>query len=243
MIDIWLHHNNLAQVVQYSCNGLNSIENAYIDLWPKVDDQIRGYYKYNHQSNNWKSVPMSYTNNDVTRVALIVESPHKDEFDDIFNPLCPLNGVSGKKFSRKILSNLSIWFHNVSISSVVEIYIMNPIQYQASLYHFLNDKINYNRLINNKISLPGINAKLRNEVWKILFNDPLLKGDFVDRITKYNPHYIVNCCTGKKVYGIFCNPRKPRNNSTQLNSFVRRVLLAKNLIHGNYLEFKHPCVW
>ena len=77
-------------------NSNNTTVLARITNWPVVNDQIRGYYTFN---NGW--IPTS-TSKKFKKLALIVESPHKDEFDLVFNPIAPLNGASGKKFSKFI---------------------------------------------------------------------------------------------------------------------------------------------
>ena len=71
----------------YNAIGKNTIT-ASIDLWPKVLDQTRGYYNINPQSSSIISSSKSHK-----RMAIIVESPYKDEFDTNFNPLVPLNGI------------------------------------------------------------------------------------------------------------------------------------------------------
>lgn len=221
----------------------HAVQNADISKWPTVGDHIRGYYEFNGKA--WNSVPRPNSNVVFTKLALIVESPHKDEFDNLFNPLVPLNGLSGVKFSKNILEKLKNWFANnvnVNANTIVEINIINPVQYQTSLWHFLNGKIQYNLSNYPQNTYKKINAKLRDAVWYFLFEICNLKGDFVRRIKTYNPDYIVNCCTGKNTIKSFTNKINSRQNVKKPKACVRFVIF-KTCQNRPYVEDKHPCKW
>lgn len=219
---------------------------ASIDLWPKVCDQTRGYYKI--APNSSCIIPRASS---CKRMAIIVESPHKDEFDSNFNPLVPLNGVSGIRFASKILPKLNFWFSsncNYQWSSCspfdLEIKIFNPIQYQASLYHFLNGKISYNNF--GSFAYNSIDSDLRDKVWRCLFHDCQLKDDFISRLSSYNPDFIINCCTGSSSYTRFNMPLRRYRSVLKLKSNVRSELLNCNIIQTTsqkYLEDTHPLAW
>lgn len=211
---------------------------ADISSWPTVDNQVRGYYTFKNRK--WSPVNKPYS---FKKLALIVESPHKDEFDDIFNPIAPLNGRNTKKkFAKKICSHLKKWFKRVEEKPDVEVYIMNPIQYQTSLWHFLKNKISYNKS-KKGITYNSIDHLLRDEVWLFLFNNCNLKNDFENKIRNYGPDYVVNCCTGncyKK--GPFYTLRVRRIKSKKIKT------CTKHSIHNalaliNYTEDQHPSIW
>ena len=243
-------------IVNFSANqnyqiNINSIPQnqtiiANIFNWPKVSDQIRGYFE-RVNGNLWQPVPKPISEKNIKRLALIIESPHKDEFDNIFNPLCPLSGKSGKKYADFICDK---WFNipNNDDIDIIEIKIFNPVQYQTSLYHFLNGKIEYNNYGN--YNYKKLDKNLRNQVWKFLFINCNLLNDFTIRINNYNPDYIVNCCTGTTNNSLskFKNSNKKTRyykKSKNLKAHVRHVILStlQNQKNVQYLEDAHPCSW
>lgn len=216
---------------------------AYISTWPKVQDQVRGYYSCS--LTGWSIVLPQC--NVFKRAALIVESPHKYEFDDNFKPLAPLNGASGKRFCGHIIKHLNAWLPPQNhIGTCLEIKIFNPIQYQASLYHFINGLIPYD-LPNVSAKYTRIDRDMRDAVWKFLYCTCNLKQDFISRLSAYNPDYIINCCTGKKRYTTFGSINPPRTPSGgDLKELVRDELYGNPAIqkyNKNYLEDSHPCAW
>ena len=215
---------------------------ARIHLWPKVKDQIRGYYEKG--TNGF--IPIQYNKKDkYEKIALIVESPHKDEFDNNFNPLCPLNGSAGKRFANNICNKLDTWFSNIK-NIKVEVMIINPVQYQTSLYHFLNGKISYNN-IKQSINYTKIDKDIRNETWRFLFNNCSLSNDFITRINTYSPDCIDNCCTGKVNSRTFVNPTSiviKKKNIKSLKICVRNSIINSNkLTSTQYIEDTHPILW
>ena len=242
---ISLNYNNISTQINWGASTGNIIAN--IDKWPTVSDNIRGYYQVKKTRASIKvraiSKPLYFL-----KIALLVESPHKDEFDEIFNPISPLNGNSGKKFAKGIIARLGQWFNNANINTGVynfEIKIINPIQYQTSLYHFLNDKIEYNTYGN--FGYNAIDHALRNDVWRFLFERCNLKSNFIDRVKDYSPNYIINCCTGTSCYNHFnANKqiRKMRSGTKNLKALTRESLRSCNLISNvTYLESCHPISW
>lgn len=245
MSNIVVKYKRKRSIIVTLNDGHTYVLYADISKWPTVGDQIRGYYEFDGTA--WKSVPRPNSNVVFKKMALIVESPHKDEFDNLFNPLVPLNGLSGDKFSNNILKKLNNWFSNngnvsVNANTIVEINIINPVQYQTSLWHFLNGKIQYNLSNYPQNTYKKINAKLRDAVWYFLFETCKLKGDFIRRIKTYNPDYIVNCCTG----AIRHKPLNPKQRKLKAKKPKACVRFAISKIIGQnqqYVEDKHPCKW
>ena len=101
-----------------------------------------------------------------------------DEFTYDFRPLRPLNGMSGVIFDSQIEHKMAKWFkENLNVTAVYEIKIFNPVQYQTSLFHFLNNLIPFMRLskqLQDDTVIPEYvfddHKKLRNDVWKLLFD-------------------------------------------------------------------------
>ena len=215
---------------------------AHISTWQIVPDQIRGYYQYDGSNRQWKviSKPQKFK-----KMALIVESPHKSEFDSNFNPLAPLNGASGRKFAAHILTRLAAWFPTPTPSNdPIEITIVNPIQYQTSLYHFLNGLIPYD--FQGTFGYPNIDPSLRDNVWRFLFEDCDLKSYFQQRISRGKYDYVMNCCTGQKSNSYtslktFNLSRNAYKKTAPLKSLVRYSLNAVE--DFSYVEDCHPIAW
>lgn len=232
---------------QIPWGNASQIIDADIDKWPIIPDEVRGYYCVIKKGLLVKvhaiSKPSCFL-----KIALLVESPHKDEFDEIFNPLCPLNGLSGRRFANNIVGFLEKWFNNSFINDgkyYFEVKIINPIQYQTSLYHFLNGKIAYNRFGN--FSYTSIDHSLRDDVWRFLYQKCGLEADFIRRVQVYSPDYIINCCTGRNCYKQFnANKKikKIRSKAENLKALTRETLRFNGLIKsGSYLECNHPISW
>ena len=80
-----------------------------ISRWPKVKNEVRCYLL--HDGQRFRRIPFNHQL-DIIRVAIITESPHKDEFTDYFYPIRPLNGLSGLRFNRYIEKKMREWFCN-----------------------------------------------------------------------------------------------------------------------------------
>ena len=257
----------------YKKTGYSGIvSNVKVDFakWPVVSNQVRCHLMYDGKKFIKLDPPYQSVSKPI-RVALIVESPHKDEFSYDFTPLQPLNGESGKKFESKIINKISGWFlQALTTNTIVEIKIFNPVKYQTSLYHFLSNLIAYDRLDKQtptSFTIPEYgsirdveNSSLRNEVWRILFTNTAFpcETDFVNEIKLYNPQYIVNACTGSNNPNLKMwsnanqiykrTPKKPISSysADNLKTIVRRsVFTYFNTPTSSilYMEDIHPCQW
>ncbi len=149
----------------------------------KVLDEVRGYLIFVNQ--HWVFVGPSqinaYGKKAIKKLSLVLESPHKNEFDQYNNPLRPANGKTGNAINSK-LSNRPWVNKNLNSNYYYEIYIMNPVQYQASCYCVLG----------NNCSRNNTNQVFRKLFSKLFFN---LRNDFINRINTYMPDMIINCCS------------------------------------------------
>lgn len=210
-MDIKLHWcNNQIGTVQYNTIATADTKQGSVDIdisqWPTVPNQVRCHLWYDVDNNEFKTAPFKQCDNQTIKVALIVESPHKDEFTYDFRPLRPLNGFSGVVFDKRIEHKMAMWFKgNINKTAVYEIKVFNPVQYQTSLFHFLNNMIPFMRLSNQLQEGTVIpeyvfddNKKMRDNVWELLFNSALTqcKMIFQKQLIQYWPEYIINCCTG-----------------------------------------------
>lgn len=119
---------------------------------------------------------------EANNILVILESPHKDEYDENFKPIAPANGATGKNFSKyfisqvlPILSSLGLTLCNKKTYSIC---FVNPVPFQASLYEIITEESNSN---------------LTEKIWRKLFDK--CENDFKTRVQRYCPIVIINSCT------------------------------------------------
>lgn len=159
----------------------------------KVNDEKRGLLYYDNLHQTWvfcvlqqKSVKNCYN------LVLLLESPHKAEYDSNGNPLRPANGTTGTKIQKlfaKQANNNKSWGLNKKKTYCV--WLVNAIQYQTSAFNQLNNQKNYNEQWRS----------IRNYIFKTLWkNEQLfnLQADLTKRINTIKPKVTINCVTGGK---------------------------------------------
>ena len=179
----------------YDITGSKEITSKLLKLPPtvsfwthqKVNDELRGYIiKIDCK---WAFIsPLKYLilrnghYSELKKIALILESPHKDEYDFDEMPLRPANGETGRNIQNHLVKKLIDENFNFDDNTDYAVLLINPVQYQASCYH--------------QFSAQGLQSdkNLKNKVFRRLFD--YLKTDFQYRIKSYNPDYIINACTG-----------------------------------------------
>lgn len=238
-----------------------------VSNWPTVKNQTRCFCWYDKKNTTFSTKPYPQNNKKIIKIALIVESPHKDEFTIEFEPLQPLNGASGRAFENHIIKKMNNWFCvNQNDSAIYQIKVFNPVQQQASLHHFLNnlidsEKLDSKLLPGTKIPPYSLNDKkhrnnytaMRDQVWKLFFQSDVTnnKRFFQEEIIRYYPQYIINACTGKSEYkNDDANWKSlqeiPYSTNFNLKDIVRDSLLVfKDEILQNFLyrEENHPFHW
>lgn len=156
----------------------------------KVNDEVRGILTFDRV---WYfiSVPqyiMLASTKPLLRLGLLLESPHKDEYQNQ-QPIRPANGVTGQKIEALIANRVAKWNSVATPNGTIlqttndyEVILINAVQYQTSCYKLLGeqwDKTN------------------REHVFKLLFNNFGLRTDLSNRINNYNLSIVVNCVTVK----------------------------------------------
>lgn len=184
MINIQLNNNNIVSVA-FNRNILINFTNKQ-----KVLDEIRGYLIYDN--NSWCFVGCNQylfmqRSQPFNKLALILESPHKDEYSPKFTPLRPANGKTGENINLKLHTRSFI--QNLNTSFDYEVYLMNPIQFQCSCYCFLT---------NNS------NSTITKKIFRALFNKNKgnLRNDFIKRLQNYNPEVVLNASTSGLKQGV-----------------------------------------
>ena len=171
---------------------------------------------------NIKRVDIDYVMNGKTKsisnslrnpVVILLESPHKDEYDSITHmALGPCMGRSGDNFRKKfdaLIKGSSIF--NQLQNLTCDIVLFNTIQYQCSLGLPLAGKVNSN---NKKQRDSNFIACIRN-------------NDFIDRLEAINPHAIINLCT---------------KGTRNLQQIVRDIY-NQSTLNVLYVEGYHPSAW
>lgn len=225
-MDIYWNKNKIGQTNLYN-NFKIDFDNSL-----NVNDETRGYLIYKNGIWNFIGVAQ-YQGKQFEKIALILESPHKDEYSSKYVPLRPANGRTGAKINSKLTGAINIR-HIKDIAPLsatlnpsvdYEIYIMNPIQVQASCYH------EFHGLGQNKI-LNGLKISRQNtdQVFRCLFSASKgnLRQNFIDRINTYKPDYIYNCCT--------CTLKAVVDNAIKQSSYYNN---NKNNLYHNI----HPAIW
>ena len=120
-------------------------------------------------------------------LVVLLESPHKDEFDGNFVPRGPAMGATGRNIRDGLIGALErspgVRHRVVPETRVI---IANPVQFQTSLF-----------VIHRNRSVPACRrTELRDAVWNAIWSVPEVQENFIARIRGYRPHTILNLCTG-----------------------------------------------
>ena len=122
-------------------------------------------------------------------IVIIVESPHKDEYNYETNrAIAKAQGSTGRLIEKHLLSKIitkNLHLFNLN-SDAYTVLIINPIPFQTSL-HFLHKQ---------KLSGKNDYAQLRNTVWeKLWVNEVTYSDNLNTTLININPSLILNCCT------------------------------------------------
>ncbi len=154
-------------------------------------------------------------------IALILESPHKAEFNYHNNDLIPVSPAQGstgknidtrlKKLLEKIINNNYL---NSLESGIYKLVIINPIYFQTSLHFFHRKSLSKYHF-----------KKLRDRVWQESWNkDNTYKEGLHDNLKKINSELIINACTS--------------NLSPLVQEFLKNNFTDKIIINTY-----HPSAW
>ncbi|NOQ65187.1 MAG: hypothetical protein GQ582_11810 [Methyloprofundus sp.] len=150
---------------------------------------------------------------DVNNILIILESPHKSEYNKQFVPKYPASGSTGQQFLRYFISHVLPLLKSEGLrleeNNTYNICFVNPVPYQTSLYE-----------IHRKEELP---SSLRNKVWKALY--PKCRDDFKQRIKEYAPSIILNACT------------------SDLKSCINGVIFDEEFKDIQQFHAPHPSKW
>lgn len=180
------------------------------DVWRyniKKNKRSNHFELWNSENNRKISEDNQYTDKPATEAKgnvclLIIESPHKDEYDENFNPIAPAQGKTGKNIENyfcEIINSLDESIKRVFCKKikkkdnqnkqesyeVMQLIICNPVQFQASLYELHQSENSWDY------------SNFKDSIWRKLYNNDIGKErSFINRVNKtYKPKIIINACT------------------------------------------------
>ncbi len=195
----------------------SGIQNATVSFSgnDKVMDEPRGFLKC--VNGQWVFYGLSQIVPKKTEnMAIILESPHKDEFSSTGIPLRPANGITGYKINLLLVKEMSKRQpKKMNKARIYKVYLINSIQYQTSCYQALHNYHDYHTNWHT----------IRNYVFKALWNhgELGLQQDLKKRINLIHPSVMMNCVTGGNAKG-------------SLRSLVELVINSNDL-------HPHPSAW
>ncbi|NLZ37257.1 MAG: hypothetical protein GX897_07255 [Clostridiales bacterium] len=156
----------------------------------------------------------NYVNNKLSSpIAIVLESPHRDEFDANGYPIGPAMGSTGTLFFKNFVKAINK-SNNINLKSgTYDIVLINSIQYQCSLGENLDKNDD--------------NQKQRDINWILCF----IHEDSCDierRLKALSPFATINLCTKGKGSGL---------------SNLRQLLERKIGSMINYTSGNHPSSW
>lgn len=121
-------------------------------------------------------------------IVLMMESPHKDEYEENganhLRPIAPANGQAGERIfnhGKSVFGHLPLC-QNEDYCVV----LCNPIPFQCSLWHLIRQSDD-----------EGLDRRIRSNVWRDIWNCPDLgyPERLVCRVARYKPIFAINACT------------------------------------------------
>ena len=150
----------------------------------QIFGQMQGKKYYPYPTSNRKNIVYdenaTETNPPKSPIVIILESPHKSEFDGS-KPLGIAHGKTGAFFNAKFgeLFAATDIFQQLKEDDTHEVVLMNAVQYQCSLGLALNK-------YENKLQ--------RDKIWLSCF-EQCCATDLRDRISALEPFAVINLCT------------------------------------------------
>ena len=153
---------------------------------------------------------------DLPTIVLLLESPHRSEYDSERKPIAPAGGKTGANLDDGLDYVLSQIKSEVVDGS--RIIVSNPVQFQTSLH----------------MILPKPEKKykdaLKISVWKAVWSHQYIEGGFESRMEKYAPYLVINACTGGQ--------EDDKGLNKQVTDFLKRKKICRKIY-----EIDHPFSW
>ncbi len=186
-LDIFKEDYRVKDVYRYTITITNKTVNNLGDFLPVFDKDGR---KFPDQF-----ADEEVSSDSVGNILLILESPHRDEYeldDNKLTPIAPAQGSTGDTIRDHIITVIEIIINksqSPNLNGIYNLIIANPVPYCCSLGVFQKPK-------------DELMPKIRNDIWKkVWFSQSNgkypIQEDFITRYQKYNPVITINCCTKK----------------------------------------------
>ena len=173
------------------CNGSPiKCEDQFVAIIEVTQSKV-DYLKNDFSKENRKQQKF-YQDSELDTIVIVLESPHRHEFskNDYIGPAI---GTSGTNIEKFLLGNLAKYMlvndlkengayfcANLRINlGKYCIFLLNSVQYQCSLGALNSDD----------------DKKRRDNIFSKMFSEAAVKQDFIERLKKYSPKIIINCCT------------------------------------------------
>lgn len=156
----------------------------------------------------YPDVSARHRNRTLPVIALLLESPHKDEYRHHRQrkrliPNGPAQGMGTGDAGGAILEyGPSILEQLVALKGLADddyaLLVVNPVPYLTSL-HWLD-------VLTGHASQPQgrLNYDVRNHVWNQLWALQWMQADFLARLASYTPSAVLNCCTSALRQAVTC---------------------------------------
>ncbi len=123
-------------------------------------------------------------------LAVVLESPHKDEFGPSLSPLFPAQGKTGDNLKDQLINVICAdqeLKQAISGRVPVRVVLCNPIQFQTSL-HMIHG-------VGRRSLLPkGCRHGLTRAVWRAVWSVGGVQDDFLARLRAIDADWILNAC-------------------------------------------------
>lgn len=207
----YMHNFDITKLKNYRTTGaLVPIPDEYVGelsvLRSKMELQIepRDQIDYDNHQYTFRSKKTYQEKN----IFVILESPHRFEYDASGQPIALMMGKTGQLFFENFSTYLKQSDMRIN-EGVYNVICGNAVQYQTSC------------------GLNPIDRDLRNSNWKEIYVEYGGKQDLKDRIYSIKPKYTINLCTGGK------NPEGLRSLINQsLDEFG--LIKGKHYTEGNH---------
>lgn len=156
-------------------------------------------------------------------LVIVLESPRKEEYlgNRIDRPIAPAVGRTGHNIRNHLMDVIRSCSHiHCRLVQETRVIIANPIQFQCSLESVIKSDAN-----------PDAWKKIRDAVWKALWNRKDIRKEFKKRLRRHNPDFIINACT----HDLECTNTYRRNNGNECRMQCRKRKIR------DFLKQKFPC--
>ena len=174
-------------------------------------------------------------------LVILLESPHKDEYfaNCIDRPIAPALGMTGHNI-QDYLMDVIHGCPNICQRlghETTRVIIANPIQFQTSLAAIIRVPRQNGESKEAKKKRQEKNKKIRDAIWKALWDHKSLRSEFKGRLKRYHPDFIINACT----HDLECTSNNRPECSMQCRKRKICDFLKQRFTCAHIYAAAHPC--